>query len=58
MEPAAYPADTFPAGLAAFHEAVGSDKTIWAHNGLWVGASPYREKYPFAADEVRWLGAI
>ena len=28
-EPAAFPADTFPRGLKAFHKTVGEDKTIW-----------------------------
>ena len=31
-EPRAYPADTFPSGLKAFHETVGKDKVAWAHN--------------------------
>jgi hypothetical protein len=59
MEPAAYAADTFPAGLAAFHEEVGSDKTIWTHNGRWVGASPYRstclQQTTAVADGQQWL---
>ena len=49
LSPSAWPADTFPKGLKAFHETVGLDKSIWVHNGKWNPASPYREKYPFVA---------
>jgi hypothetical protein len=49
--PASYPADTFPKGLKEFHAAVGLDKSIWAHNGLWTESSPYRAKFPFADQD-------
>ena len=42
---------TFPLGLEAFHAAVGRDKTIWAHNGMWTQDSPYRTKYAFATGD-------
>jgi hypothetical protein len=48
LAPNAYPADTFPKGLKAFHETVGTEKSIWVHNGFWSPTSPYREKYAFA----------
>ena len=48
MAPAAFPAASFPGSLKRFHETVGTDKTLWAHNGLWTTASPYRKRYPFA----------
>ena len=50
--PAAYPADTFPLGLAKFRDTVGAGMAIWAHNGLWTSDSPYRQTYPFASGEA------
>jgi hypothetical protein len=47
LSPSAWPADTFPQGLRHFHQQVGTDKSIWVHNGKWNPASPYRKKYPF-----------
>ena len=52
LAPRAYPAATFPnGGLKAFRAAVGAQKTIWTHNGLWTATSPYRDRYAFAANE-------
>ena len=52
LAPRAFPADTFPnGGLKSFRSAVGENKTMWVHNGLWTGSSPYRDQYSFAADE-------
>lgn len=45
----AWPANTFPKGLKAFHKTVGEDKTIWVHAGLWTSGSPYRANFSFAS---------
>jgi hypothetical protein len=40
---------SFPNGLHDFWEKIGTDKTIWVHNGLWSAKSPYREHYEFSS---------
>ena len=50
LAPGAYPANSFPQGLKAFHKAIGVDKVIWVHNGAWQPGSPYRKDYEFASE--------
>jgi hypothetical protein len=38
---------SFPRSLRAFSDAIGRDVALWAHNGHFIAASPYRARYPF-----------
>eukprot|EP00936_MAST-01D_sp_MAST-1D-sp1_P001500 g1500.t1 len=40
---------SFPRGLRAFWQRIGTDKTIWAHNGKW-SKTPYAQNYSFTPD--------
>ena len=40
---------SFPRGLRAFWDRIGTNRTIWAHNGRW-NKYPYVAKYEFTPD--------